>query len=121
VQGANIVCYRPPSDAAIPANPIHYRKTLVESIHGLDFQSFVPKVRLNQRYHFYLLFPSAANQTAIFITNWLRESSNQCRIYSSQTEGAWNFFVKDPKVDIGIVLIHESAIATVSISQSLSS
>lgn len=55
------------------------------------------------------------------MTTWLRGSSNQCKIYSSQTEGAWEFFVKDPKVDVGIVLIHESAIASVGFSKNPSS
>jgi hypothetical protein len=48
------------------------------------------------------------------ITKFLQESCNQCTFYSSQTGGAWSFFVNDASVDVGIVLIHESAIASVS-------
>lgn len=50
---------------------------------------------------------------ADFVANWLRASSNQIKIYSSQIEGAWDFFVKDPQVDIGCVFIHESTIVSI--------
>lgn len=102
-----------PPDAGLTGNAADYRKTLVKSIHALNFKSFVPKLRPEQKYHFYLLFPSTANKMADFMTNWLRANSNQCKIYSSQTEGAWDVFAKDLKGDIGNILIHESAIATV--------
>ncbi|KAG0647838.1 zinc finger 1 [Hyphodiscus hymeniophilus] len=89
-----------------------YRKNLMESVHELDFNKFVPKINPKNNYYFYLLFPSTAQATADFIIKWLQGASKQCKIYSSQTEGAWDCFVKDPKVRTGIVLIHESAVAS---------
>lgn len=108
--------YSTPPDTGIPAHPTKYRNTLVEAIHGLNFQSLLPKGKPKHGYHFYLLFPPTANVTAGFITNWLQQSYNHCNIYSCQTEGAWDSFVKDPKVDLGIVLIHESVVASVSVT-----
>jgi 1,4-alpha-glucan branching enzyme len=117
---ANLIFYSSPLDAGLTVDTADSRKNLVETIHGLDFKLFVPKIKKGQTYHFYLLFPSTANKTADFVANSLRASSNQVKIYSSQTEGAWDFFVKDPSVDIGSVLIHESVVVSISeVSNSL--
>ena len=110
-----LLCSTSSDSEEVSVTSKNYRKTLVESLHGLTFQKFAErKINSKQRYHFFLLFPSTANATADFMTKWLQQSSNQCKIYSSQTEGAWDYFVKNPKVDTGIVLIHESAVASVS-------
>ena len=117
---ANLIFYSNPPDAGLTVDPADYRRNLAETIHGLNFKLFVPKIKKGQTYHFFLLFPPTANKTANFMADWLRASSNQVKLYSGQTEGAWDFFVKDPSVDIGSVLIHESVIVSMSeVSNSL--
>ena len=108
----NLIFHSGLHNADLSGSP-DYKENLVEAVHGLNFKSFVPKIKKGQTYHFYLLFPSTANKTADFMANWLRASSNQLKIYNSHTEGAWDFFVKDPSVDIGSVLIHESVVVSV--------
>jgi hypothetical protein len=94
--------------------PDLYRKTLAKSVHGLRYRRFFHPSKADQVYHFYLMFPSSANQTAAFFASWLRASDSRCKVYSSQTEGSWNFFVKNPDILHGVVLVHESVVAYIS-------
>jgi chromo domain-containing protein 1 len=97
-----------------PIDPNSYRKNIVKLIHGLNFKTMLPKAKKDQNpCNFYLLFPSTANQTADFLTSWLRASKADCKIYTSQTEGSWDFFVNNPTIEAGVVFVHESAAGTV--------
>jgi len=100
--------------------PTLYGKTLVKSLHGLDYNQLLPRHKKGQVFHFYLLFPESNNPTAEFFASWLRASDNRCKIYSSQKKGSWDFFVKSPDIDAGVVLIHESALAYICELPSLS-
>jgi len=91
-----------------------YRKDLVRSLQGLSFKKLLPKAIRGQIYHFYLLFPPSADETAAFFTSWLEAAWPYTKIYSSNTEGSWNFFARSSMVDFGIILIHESAVAHVA-------
>jgi chromo domain-containing protein 1 len=96
-----------------------FLRTLARNIHKLSFTKLLPKPTKpvkDKAYHFYLLFPESANQTAQFISSWLTASysSKFCKIYSSQTEGSWDYFVNSPEIEHGIVLVHSSVIAYVS-------
>jgi hypothetical protein len=103
----------PPLVAEKPTNCL---RTLVKSIHELSFGKLVPKQSEDKIYHIYLLFPQSANDTASFLIEWIQAafSRRRCKIYSSQTEGSWNFFAHSPTVEFGTVLIHESAITAIS-------
>jgi chromo domain-containing protein 1 len=94
-----------------PGEPFPYRKALVKKIHGLHLKTLLPVFKDGKQnpYNFYLLFPPTASQTADFIASWLLGSYRQCRIYSSQVEGSWDFFLKSPRTETGVVFIHESA------------
>ena len=95
-------------------DPSSYRKNLVKLIHGLNFKTMLPKFKKDQNpYNFYLMFPSTANQTADFVASWLRASKSDCRIFTSQTEGSWDFFVNKSNIDAGVIFIHESVAATI--------
>ena len=97
------------------AEPTLYRKTLTKRLHGLRYSKLVPKSKNKEPiYHFYLLFPASANSTAEFLASWLRSSDARCKVYSSQTEGSWDFFAKSTSIEIGIVLVHELAVALIS-------
>ncbi|KAE9362742.1 hypothetical protein N431DRAFT_391230, partial [Stipitochalara longipes BDJ] len=90
-----------------------YRDVLVEKIHGLDINRLLPVFRKSKPKppNVYLLFPSTAAQTADFIISWLRSSNRSCKVYTSQSEGSWQYFTHTPEIDQGIVLVHESAAA----------
>lgn len=91
--------------------PTLHRKVLTRSLHGLSYRQLLAKPTSTRAHNFYLLFPPNANQTAAFLVSWLRASDSRCNIYSSHTKGSWNFFVNSSDVELGIVLIHESAVA----------
>ena len=99
----------------VDETPNFYLKMLVKSIHDLSFSKLVPKQLKDKVYHFYLIFPPSSADTAKFIFDWIQAAFSQrlCKIYSSQTPGSWNFFVHSPTVEIGTILIHESAITTI--------
>ncbi|PMD38739.1 hypothetical protein L207DRAFT_390959, partial [Hyaloscypha variabilis F] len=90
-----------------------YREVLVEKIHGLDIKRILPIIKRSKPKspNVYLLFPSTAAQTAEFIISWLRSSNRNCKIYTSQSEGSWQFFTHNPEIDQATVLVHESAAA----------
>ncbi|KAN0110075.1 hypothetical protein V8E51_006462 [Hyaloscypha variabilis] len=90
-----------------------YREVLVEKIHGLDIKRILPIIKRSKPKspNVYLLFPSTAAQTAEFIISWLRSSNRNCKIYTSQSEGSWQFFTHNPEIDQATVLVHELAAA----------
>jgi chromo domain-containing protein 1 len=94
--------------------PTLFRKTLVKGVHGLRYRQFLHAEKSDLVHHFYLVFPTQANHSAAFFASWLRASDSRCKIYSSQTEGAWNFFVKSREIHAGVILIHESVVDYVS-------
>ncbi|KIM99026.1 hypothetical protein OIDMADRAFT_166633, partial [Oidiodendron maius Zn] len=90
--------------------PTLFRKTLVRCLHGLRYRQFLHTMKSELIHHFYLMFPTHANDTAAFFASWLLASDSRCKVYSSQIEGSWNFFVKSRDIRAGVVLIHESVI-----------
>ena len=90
--------------------PTLFRKTLVRCLHGLRYRQFLHTMKSEIIHHFYLMFPTHANHTAAFFASWLLASDSRCKVYSSQIEGSWNFFVKSRDIRAGVVLIHESVI-----------
>lgn len=103
----------PPSVAESPSD---YRRTLVKSIHELSFRKLVPKPVKEKAYHIYMFFPPSANDTSRFITSWLSAAYSRrlCKIYTSQTEGSWEYFVHNSSIEFGTVLIHESVVTAIS-------
>lgn len=94
--------------------PTLFMKSLVRRLHGLRYRQFLQVGKPDRINHFYLMFPSGANKTAAFFSSWLRASDSRCKIYSSETEGTWNFFVSCPDIYAGAVLIHESMVPYIS-------
>ena len=94
--------------------PTLFKKTLAKSLHGLRYRQFLHSEKSDQVHHFYLMFPSKTSQTASFFASWLRASDSRCKVYSSETEGAWNFFVTCREIQAGVVLIHESVVSNIS-------
>jgi chromo domain-containing protein 1 len=88
-----------------------YRNILADRVHGLDYKQLLPIIRRQKAPVFFLLFPSTASQTADFIVSWLRSSSRSCKIYSSQSEDSWHYFIDNPEIRDGIILVRESAAA----------
>lgn len=99
----------PPAEVTWDLNSTSYRKDLVRAVHGLSVEHLIPYLDKDQKknpYNFYLLFPPNANETAVFVTSWLQSSRPESRIFSSQTEGSWAYFVRN--FGLGVVLVHES-------------
>ena len=94
--------------------PTLFKKTLAKSLHGLRYRQLLHSERSDLVHHFYLMFPSKTSQTASFFASWLRASDSRCKVYSSETEGAWNFFVTCREILAGVVLIHESVLSNIS-------
>lgn len=94
--------------------PTLFRKTLAKSLHGLRYRQFLITEKSDITHHFYLMFPSHSNQTAVFFESWIRASDSRCKVYSSETEGSWNFFATCDEIRAGVVLIHESVISYIS-------
>ncbi|RDL33985.1 uncharacterized protein BP5553_08353 [Venustampulla echinocandica] len=91
-----------------------YRKALMYKIHGLSIEKLIPLLEKGHScYNFYLLFPPTANETAHFITQWLRSSGHGCKVYSSEAEGSWDFVVNTSTILACAVLIHESVAAEI--------
>ncbi|KAG5948684.1 hypothetical protein E4U53_006177 [Claviceps sorghi] len=57
--------------------------------------------------NFFLVFPPAAYQEAVMISQWLRKSDSSCTIKTSLIPGQWAEFVS---LDRGNVIFHEAAI-----------
>lgn len=90
-----------------------HRDILIDRVYGLDYKKLLPVIRKQKPLYFFLLFPSTASQAADFIVSWLRSSNRSCKIYSSQSEGSWLYFIDNPEIHDGIVLVHESAAAEI--------
>lgn len=100
-----------------------YRKTLMRIMHNLSFKNLLPifdekNLKTKNQHNFYLLFPSTANKTAESITSWLQASYFKTKVFSSQTEGSWEFFINN--VDLGVILVHESVASDVCLVPKLS-
>ncbi len=90
-----------------------HRDILIDRVYGLDYKKLLPVIRKQKPPYFFLLFPTTSSQAADFIVLWLRSSNRSCKIYSSQSEGSWLYFIDNPDIHDGIVLVHESAAAEI--------
>ncbi|CZR53643.1 uncharacterized protein PAC_03523 [Phialocephala subalpina] len=89
-----------------------YRRMMAEKVHGLNIKHLLPQVKDSHNpYKFYMLFPSVARHTYSFLAAWIKECNPHSRIYDSQKEGSWEFF--RGSVEVGVVLIHETAVENI--------
>ncbi|KAF4630761.1 hypothetical protein G7Y89_g7379 [Cudoniella acicularis] len=103
-------CPRPANkerDALTLSHP--YRETLVHKIHQLSVAHLLPHSEKHiKSCNFYFWFPSTARQTEMFMASWIHATHPEYRLYDSQKEGSWDFFLSSSKKEQGVVLIHES-------------
>ena len=90
-----------------------HRAELFQRLNSISFRALLPKCKQGQSpYNFYLMLPSMGPASTDFIASWLLPRHPKCKIYSSQTAGSWDYFVNN--VQIGVVLVHESAVRALS-------
>ena len=87
-----------------------YRRHLMKKIHNLSWSRLLDSNPKHTRHHFYMFIPPCHNQTARLLFSLIKEISPEYKVYSSNTQGSWDFFVNSPSIKSGIVLIHESMI-----------
>jgi chromo domain-containing protein 1 len=86
-----------------------YKMTMARRMHGIQFKKLLPHCNMGQNpYYFYLMFPPEAVESEEFISAWLKTSKPESRIYSSRDTTSWDSFKSSPRIDFGVVLVHEA-------------
>ncbi|EPE27092.1 Chromo [Glarea lozoyensis ATCC 20868] len=84
---------------------VSYRKSLVETVHGLSRDRLRIPGKKEPSPNFYLMFPTYAKDVSQFFANYLEASFSACKVYNSDVEGSWKSFINLPS---GTVIIHGS-------------
>jgi hypothetical protein len=88
-----------------------YKLTMVKRLHNLDLKDLLPLCESGQNpYNFFLFIPQTEKHNEDFIVTWIRDVNSRSNIHSARNEGAWGFFSKTPTIDLGVVLVSESAL-----------
>jgi chromo domain-containing protein 1 len=86
-----------------------YKMAMLRRIHGLQFKKLLPYCDKGQNpYHFYLMFPPEAAESEEFISTWIKTCKPESKIYSSRDAKSWDFFKSSPRIEFGVVLVHEA-------------
>lgn len=102
--------------ATAAAAAMDYENTISEIVHRLDMQRIAP-VNPYRRYAFFLIFPDTEERIANFIANWLKETHPSCKLYTSDTLGAWDLFLAGSEYNFnnGVIILHGSLSTEVDI------
>ncbi|PQE24822.1 chromo domain-containing protein [Rutstroemia sp. NJR-2017a BVV2] len=84
------------------------------TLRDLDYENLRPSKESRNADNFFLIFPKSATYLADFITTWLRSCRKECKVYSSQVDGAWHYFAQSSSITAGVVLVYETALASLS-------
>ncbi|PQE09843.1 chromo domain-containing protein [Rutstroemia sp. NJR-2017a BBW] len=98
------------------------RSKVVKTLYGLnyrtlrdlDYENLRPSKKSRNADNFFLIFPTSATYLADFIATWLRSCRKECKVYSSQVDGAWDHFVHSSSITAGAILVYETALTSLS-------
>ncbi|KAM3078083.1 hypothetical protein ACMFMF_004495 [Clarireedia jacksonii] len=98
------------------------KSKVVKTLYGLNYKTLrdldYDNSRLNKKArnadNFFLIFPTSATHLADFIAAWLRSCRKQCKVYNSQIDGAWDYFVHSSSISAGAILVYETVLASLS-------
>ena len=99
----------PPKDPD-PFTVGKYCRALMKKVHNLSWSRLLDSNPRHARHHFYMFIPPSNNRTTRLLFSLIKEVSTEYKVYGSNTEGSWDFFVNSPSIKSGIIFIHESMI-----------
>jgi chromo domain-containing protein 1 len=84
------------------------------TLRDLDYENLRPNKKSRNADNFFLIFPTSATHLADFIATWLRSYRKDCKVYNSQVDGAWYYFVHSSSITAGVILVYETALGSLS-------